>query len=275
MPSPPPQFAQEFAREQDPIDAAELLRAGCATVVHREAVETTMTEARLLAADSSRPLPAVVVADRQLLGRGRRGAGWWQAGGSLAASLVVAAHGVDSGPRPTWALACGIALAEAIAAVEPAVEPLLRWPNDIEVGGRKLAGILVETVGDTRAIFGIGVNTAGSVTAAPEPLRGRLVTLPDLTGRMLPRSRLLAALLPRLLELLDLATTDPRALMARYRPRCALEGQSVTIHVGARSHQGLCRGIADSGALVIDTPAGRMEFSSGSLTAPADVWQPG
>ena len=275
MPSSPPQFAQEFAREQDPIDEAELLRAGFATVVHRDAVETTMTEARLLAADSARPLPAVVVADRQLLGRGRRGACWWQAGGSLAASLVVAARGEDTGPRPTWSLACGIALAEAIAAVEPAVEPLLRWPNDVEVGGRKLAGILVETVSDARAIFGIGVNTAGSAAAAPEPLRRRLVTLPDLTGRMLPRARLLVALLPRLLELLDLATSDPQALMARYRPRCGLAGRTVTIHIGAQSHQGLCRGIADTGALVIDTPAGRMEFSSGSLTAPADVWQPG
>ena len=86
MPSSPPQFAQEFAGEHDPIDAAALLRAGFATVVHRDAVDTTMTEARLLAADSSRPLPAVIVTDRQILGRGRRGAGWWQAGGSLAAA---------------------------------------------------------------------------------------------------------------------------------------------------------------------------------------------
>lgn len=269
MPSLPPQFAPDA----DPIDVAALLACGFAAVVHRDAVETTMEESRLMAADPGQPVPAVVVADRQSHGRGRRGAGWWQATGSLAASVVVAARGATGGPQPWWSLACGVALAETIAALEPTVDPRVRWPNDLEVGGRKLAGILTETASPGRAIFGIGVNTAGTAAAAPAPLRQRLVTLPDLTGRLLSRTRLLATFLPRLLALLESAAAEPEVLAVRYRPRCALLGRSVTIHVGPLTHEGICLGITDSGALVLDTPAGRMQFSSGSLTAPADVWR--
>jgi BirA family biotin operon repressor/biotin-[acetyl-CoA-carboxylase] ligase len=257
----------QVASGPEPLDVAVLAAVGFERVVHLAEAESTMDEARRVAADREHPLPALVVADRQTSGRGRRGAGWWQADGSLAASVVI-----DGPPRPTWSLACGVALGEALRGLEPTLDVRIKWPNDLEVAGRKLAGIIVEADASGRGIFGIGVNTAGAAAQAPEALRDRLVTLPDLTGRSIDRTRLLAALLPRLLDLVRAIDADPTELERRYRPLCSLDGRDVTIHVGTESHRGVCRGIASNGGLVIDTPAGRKTFTTGSLTPPGAEW---
>jgi BirA family biotin operon repressor/biotin-[acetyl-CoA-carboxylase] ligase len=258
----------QVASGPEPLDVSALAAAGFERVVHLAEAESTMHEARRVAADREHPLPALVVADRQTSGRGRRGAGWWQADGSLAASVVI-----DGPPRPTWSLACGVALGEALRGLEPTLDVRIKWPNDLEVAGRKLAGIIVEADACGRGIFGIGVNTAGAAAQAPEALRDRLVTLPDLTGRSIDRTRLLAALLPRLLDLVRAIDADPAELERRYRPLCSLDGRDVTIHVGTESHRGVCRGIASDGGLVIDTPAGRKTFTTGSLTPPGTEWR--
>lgn len=255
----------------DAIDLEYLKRAtGLATVELLAEVCSTMDRARELAADPACPLPAAIVADRQTLGRGRRGARWWQPPGSLAVSLVVHAA---LGPRPIWSLACGVAVAEAIRSLEPNVAAVVRWPNDVEVGGRKLAGIIVETAGVGRTIFGIGVNTTGSVQAAPAGLRHRLVTLPDLTGRPLSRQIFLSALVPRLVALLVDLEANPGAVASRYRPLCALDGTFVRVHSADGVQAGTCRGIAADGSLVLDTAAGRVLLCSGSLTPPGDEWR--
>lgn len=267
----------------DPLDPHALPpAAGLATFEHVAVTGSTMERARELAADPGSPLPALVVADRQTMGRGRRGARWWQADGSLAASLVV--ESTQSAPPPTWSLACGVALAESVEAVEPTVAATVRWPNDVEVAGRKLAGILVETAPFGRAVFGIGVNTTGSSRDAPPPLDARVVTIPDLTGRGLPRQRLLAEFLPRFLRLLGEMKENPRAFVPRYRLRCSLTGHPVTVHQedpsdsqgasrASRRLTGICRGIAEDGGLLLETAAGPVHLVSGSLTDPADVWR--
>ncbi len=263
----------------DPIDPAVLMaRTGLATFEHHAAVGSTMERARALAQITACPLPAAVVADTQSLGRGQRGARWWQAPGSLAVSAVVEAKpdaqaaGMPT-PPAVWSLACGVALAESLAAVAPAIEPMLRWPNDIEANGRKLAGILVEATPGGRAIFGIGVNTTGSCGDAPPPLDKKIVTVPDLTGSPLPREQLLVDFLPRLFALLAATAVDPEAFVARYRTRCGLDGHPVTVFSGDDRLTGLCRGIAADGRLMVDTSSGRVHVSSGSLTHPADIWR--
>jgi BirA family biotin operon repressor/biotin-[acetyl-CoA-carboxylase] ligase len=258
----------------DPFDAAALVGpgrlAGCEWLAE---AASTMDRAREIAADAARPLPCAVGADRQLAGRGRRGARWWQPPGSLAVSIVVAVDGGAGQPPPGWSLACGVAVAESIRALEPEAKALVRWPNDVEVAGRKLAGILVEAASTGRAIFGIGVNTTGSATAAPAAIASRVATLPDITGRSLPRQRLLEALVPRLLTLLADLGRDPNVLADRYRPLCALTDRPITVHAGDTRLVGTCRGIAADGRLIVDTPAGRQFVASGSLTPPAEIWR--
>lgn len=260
----------------DPIDVQSLVAtAGLATCEHLAEVGSTMERARELAATAETRLPALVVADRQPLGRGQRGARWWQADGSLAMSLVVEASGAGGPPPTVWSLACGVALAESLAVLVPEVDPLVRWPNDVEVAGRKIAGILVEALPGGRAVFGVGVNTTGSSAEAPVEIAARLVTVPDLVGTSLPRGRLLADFLPRLFALLDVTAADPAALVPRHRARCCLDGQVVTVHRGGERLTGICRGIAADGALLLDTTDGREVVRSGSLTPPERVWRGG
>lgn len=258
----------------DPIEEAWLrAAAGLATAEVVAEAPSTMDRARDIAADPHSRLPAVVIAGRQTDGRGRRGAVWWQPPGSLAVSLVLDGVVGGGGVKPTWSLACGVALTETIRDLEPAVEARVRWPNDVEVAGRKLAGILVESVAAGRVVFGVGVNTSGRGEDAPEPLRSRVVTLPDVTGRTMPRQRLLAALVPRLLELLGRLAVEPRTLSRRYRPLCSLTGSTVRVFVGDTIHAGVCRGIDDGGGLIIETETGRTVVRSGSLTPPGDEWR--
>jgi BirA family biotin operon repressor/biotin-[acetyl-CoA-carboxylase] ligase len=260
----------------DAIDPDALrARAGIATFIHLAEADSTMDRARTVAADPAIPLPAAVVADRQHAGRGAR---WWQPPGSLAMSLVLDAAVGGGEVRPTWSLACGVALADALMALEPTLEPRVRWPNDIEVEGAKLAGILVEMVAGGRVIFGVGVNTTGRAADAPAGIGRAIATLPDLVGHPLPRQRLLEAFVPGLLELLAEIANDPDTLAARYRPLCGLTGRDVTVFRGPSSGegpdriQGPCLGIDRYGALVIDTIAGRLHLESGSLTDPAAAW---
>lgn len=263
----------------DVFDPDTLIRAGhLAHVEHLAETGSTMDVARQMAAKPDARLPLLVIADRQSSGRGRRGAGWWHAPGSLAVSLVVNTYalGARGVPPATWSLACGVALAESIRELVPDIEAVVRWPNDVEVPGRKkLAGILVETAPEGRVIFGVGVNTTGTAADAPEAIRHRVATIPDVARRPLSRHELLETFLPRLFGLVAAMNHDPAKLPARYRPLCCLTGTTVTIHVGDARHTGICLGMADDGQLVLDTSQGVMRFASGSLTPPEDVWPGG
>lgn len=267
--------------DPDDLDVASVrAAAGLATLERLAETGSTMALARAWAAERSVALPAAVVADRQTAGHGRRGASWWQSPGSLATSLVLDAAALGPLPAPTapvtplFSLACGVALAETVRGLVPEVEALVRWPNDVVAGGRKLAGILVETAPGGRIVIGIGVNTAGSSRDAPPRLERRVATIPDLAGRPLPRGRLLVALVPRLLRLLGETTRDSGVLVERYRVLCSLTGTTVTVHrEDGRRLTGPCLGIDGTGALVVDSVLGRVHLVSGSLTDPAEVWR--
>jgi BirA family biotin operon repressor/biotin-[acetyl-CoA-carboxylase] ligase len=113
-----------------------------------------------------------LVAARQTAGRGRQGRTWFDGAGNFMGSTAVHRRYGDP-PPPTLALLAGLALHEAVAGLLPAdARPVLKWPNDLMVGGAKLAGILLEAVGDS-VIVGIGVNLA----AAPELPDRRTIAL--------------------------------------------------------------------------------------------------
>lgn len=257
----------------DPIDPAILGAILGGSVEHLVETPSTMERGRALAAEAGR-LPAVVVADRQTAGRGRQGAAWWQAPGSLTTSVVIDARDLGgTEPAAWWSLATAVALATALEDLAPAVAPRVRWPNDLFVAERKLAGILVERVGAHRAVFGVGVNTTGSAVTAPAPLRDRVATWPDLTGTILPRQTLLVAFLPRLVGTLRECIARPSRLVELFRPRCGLSGSDLTVYQGPRVLSGRCQGIDADGALVLDTVAGRLHLASASLTPPQAVWR--
>lgn len=265
---------------------------GLATVECHDRLSSTMDRGRELAASTS-GLPALIMATRQHAGRGRRGAAWWQPPGSLAMTLVLDARKTiehAGGPLPLWAPACGLAVAEAIETVCPTVRPQVRWPNDVEVGGRKLAGVLVEATTSHHVLIGVGINTTGSAAAAPVRLRERLTTLPDAGGRSILPEELLEAVVPRLVATITAAGTVAGRveIVHRYQAFCSLTNHPVTLfdvlaeqlgrpagtpaHLRAARLSGRCGGVDESGRLLVDSAAGRLAIIAGSLTDPAAIW---
>jgi BirA family biotin operon repressor/biotin-[acetyl-CoA-carboxylase] ligase len=117
-----------------------------------------------------------LIADRQTAGRGRLGRDWFDGAGNFMGSTVVHS-GLGDPPPSSLALLAGLALHEVIFAhLPPSHHAMLKWPNDVLVSSAKLAGILLERIGDA-VIVGIGVNLA----IAPELADRDIIALADIT----------------------------------------------------------------------------------------------
>ena len=157
--------------------------------VHREfpgrAIDYFASVDSTMRAAAGHPPGYVVVAGEQTTGQGRHGRSWHSAAGSgLYCSLVLE-------PRPILTLALGLATAGAIAHAA-GVECDLRWPNDVMLGGKKVAGILVQLSGAI-AIAGIGINLHH--TAFPADLEAIATSLKTHTGNEADAAGILIALL--------------------------------------------------------------------------------
>ena len=123
------------------------------TVHHEAEVDSTNDWAkRLIHDDALGATPALVWADGQTRGRGQGSNTWWSDAGSLTASVVVdpEALGLAIAVRPRVALGVAAAMVDAVEELAPGTFAGIRWPNDVEVAGRKLGGVLVEGVAGPR-----------------------------------------------------------------------------------------------------------------------------
>jgi BirA family transcriptional regulator, biotin operon repressor / biotin---[acetyl-CoA-carboxylase] ligase len=125
--------------------------------VIRTVALTGSTNADMIAlASSGAPEGTWLRAEQQSGGRGRMGRGWQSPPGNLYASTIVRLQPNDP-VAPTLALVAAVALAETVQAYAPSVAVTIKWPNDLLICGAKIAGILLERVGDA-VVVGIGVN---------------------------------------------------------------------------------------------------------------------
>ena len=177
----------------------------------------------------------------QQAGRGRQGRSWVSAPGNFYGSTLVRVRTGDPAPQ-TLSLAAGLALIEAVEVAVPDQPLLLKWPNDLLLSGRKLAGILLERSGD-RIAAGFGVNLA----AAPQ-LTDREGA--SLNSKVVPQAfaPLLAASFSRLLQLWR---ESPSAMLAQaWLARAHPVGSSLTVHSGSgETVSGTFDGIDPDGAL--------------------------
>jgi len=157
-------------------------------------VERTASTQRLLGRDD--PEGAVAVADEQTEGRGRLGRQWHAA--ARTSLLVSVLLRPDAAPArlPELSLVAGRACAEAIAETA-GLETEVKFPNDVLVRGRKVAGILAEA-SEGRVVLGIGVNVSQRAGQLPEQPRSPATSLLLESGREVDRAELLVALLDRL-----------------------------------------------------------------------------
>jgi BirA family biotin operon repressor/biotin-[acetyl-CoA-carboxylase] ligase len=214
--------------------------------VHLRETDSTNLLARELAGRGA-PHGTLVSADQQTAGRGRQGRAWSaQPGASLLCSWVV------RDPGSLLPLAAGVAVADLAGE-----RARVKWPNDVLIDGRKLAGILVEGRPQERwAVLGIGINVALRIERLPEELRDRAATLGLGPTDLEPA-------LARLQHRLEhwLAATDADVLDA-VRARDALLGGPVRWDGGT----GTGAGIDTAGRLLIDLPDGsRVALDAGEV----------
>lgn len=200
----------------------------------------------------------VLVAELQTGGRGRRDRTWTSPTGSgLTCSVLIDLADAAANRRP-WALTCAaLALAEAVESVAE-IEAKLKWPNDLQIDGRKAAGLLATTSG-TAVVLGMGLN----VSSTPDELPGPGATsLAESGAASVDRAALLVATLDALRGLVDgwlAAGGDPHAsgILAAYRKRSATLGLGVRVDLeGGRSITGTAADVDDDGRLVVQLDAG-------------------
>jgi BirA family biotin operon repressor/biotin-[acetyl-CoA-carboxylase] ligase len=213
------------------------------------------------------PAGLVAVADHQTAGRGRLDRRWESPPGANLLASVLLRPGC--GAEELHLCAGAVALAGADACREVAgVEPVLKWPNDLLLGGAKLAGVLAEAEFKgsnlSAVIVGIGINVAW-----PGPAEALGTSLDDAAGSAQPVDRrvlldlLLTGLEPRC-ELLEDAA-GRRDLADEVRRRCATLGQRVRVILPTEELIGRADAIDDVGRLVVETDSGPRPVSAGDV----------
>lgn len=188
----------------------------------------------------------------QEAGRGRQGRTWVSATGNFFGSTLVQLRECDPPPQ-TLSLAAGLALIEAIDVAVPHQPVTLKWPNDVMLGDKKLAGILLERSGD-RVAVGFGVNLA----SAPSLLDREGAAL---NGKIVPQAfaPLLAASFARLLELWR--QSEPSMLALAWLARAHPVGTRLTVHsTGEELISGSFDGVEPDGALRLRRDDGMVDI---------------
>lgn len=218
--------------------------------------------------------PRLVWTGRQTAGRGRGANVWWSAPGSLTFSLVVdgAALGVESHRRPQLALVTGLAVLEALALFVPEMSLGLKWPNDVWLAGRKVAGILVETSSrcPERLVIGVGVNVSNSFRSAPAEICHAATSIVDESAEGATAPAVLLAFLSAWFRLVRDFADQELLLAERWRRHCVLAGRPVRLTAGSVVVDGGCVGIDDGGALLIETTRGRERHIAGTVRRMSD-----
>jgi BirA family biotin operon repressor/biotin-[acetyl-CoA-carboxylase] ligase len=198
-----------------------------------------------------------IVAEVQTAGRGRGGRAFSSPEGGLYASLLVAAEPADL-PGPLVAVS-GLAVAEALEDVA-GVTCALKWPNDVWIGGRKVAGLLLESAGGALVSVGVGVNVRAVPADLAADVRRTSTALDVEAGRPIPRERVLVALLGRIdAHLAGLRSPAARTALERaWHRRLALRDARVSwTEAGTRRTGRLLDASWADGLDVLDDAAGR------------------
>lgn len=231
---------------------------------HFRLTDSTNARARELA-EAGAPGGTVVTADEQIAGRGRQGRGWTAPpGGALLYSAIL--RPLDE-RHLLLPLAVPIAVCEAAEELQPGIECRIKWPNDVWLDSRKLAGVLIEAKPqDGWAVIGVGLNLTIEREEFPPELRETAISLAaahlagrgslDGPGALEAASRALDSSLERWV---DAAEKD---ILAAWRQRDALRGREIAWEGGS----GVADGVDGRGRLVVVSSAGeRLLLGAGEV----------
>jgi BirA family biotin operon repressor/biotin-[acetyl-CoA-carboxylase] ligase len=157
---------------------------------------------------------------------------------------------------------------------EPARSQVMRaqikWPNDVILHDRKVAGILIECPGGVapakdRVIIGVGINVNNSWHNAPPDVAASGIAICDVAGQSLDRQSILTAFLRAIEGRIKQLSAERAVLQDAWQERSCLTDREVTVETDGRKVEGRCTGIADDGALLVKTKSATERFYSGSV----------
>ncbi len=236
------------------------------TLVYERSVGSTNTWAAEIVSAAKCKLPLLVLADEQTAGRGRELNQWWSSEGSIMLSLAVDRSTLTIEPQSLCSLGVGCALLSTLDSFVESSDLALKWPNDVMLRGKKVAGILIETAGTAASalVIGIGVNLNTDFQSAPSEIQSRATSVSRILGKQIPATKFLVDLLANLANLFS-GNLQSGEILSQYRRANFLFGQLVRIRQGNQHFTGTCMDVDSSGAIIVLTDAGAVALVSGTV----------
>ena len=253
-----------------PSTVGQMLRTGLYTAIigrsvrYYQSTGSTMDDAAQWARDGAEE-GAVVVAETQTASRGRMGRRWISDTGNLYFSVLFRP---DVSALPLLSPLAGVAVARGIRQVA-GLYPAIKWPNDITIDGRKVAGILAESATSgariEHAIVGVGINVALDVSGDSE-IAATAASLNDLAGFEIDRPELLRRILQHM-DALYLDVRRGRSPIGEWRRWLDTLGRRVVVTHHGASHSGVAEDIDDLGNLLLRADDGELlTLTAGDIT---------
>lgn len=240
---------------------------------HNE-VGSTNAEAFELARNGARE-GTVVMAESQAGGKGRLGRKWESPAGLNIYMSILLRPPIPPEEAHWLTFVAAVAAAEAISEFCPA-RPVLKWPNDVLVNGRKAAGILLEMGSEPErvhfVVMGIGVNVNMTRSMFPEYIRNTATSVREAKGGEVDRSALAA----RLLSSVELwykvyLAEGPVPILSEWKRYFGFEGKEIRVVSFGNAVKGVCLGVDDTGALLIREPGGAVrKIVAGDMEAASE-----
>jgi len=270
-----------LSKSSDPITADEIREGLCTKVfgkkniVYLKETDSTNTRAKELAAQGA-PEGTLIIAEKQTKGRGRRGRSWFSPpGGGIYFSLILR-PAISPTETPRITLMTAVVLAETLISLMK-LKLRIKWPNDILVNGKKLAGILTEISTEMDAVnyivVGLGMNVNTRFENFPSEIKKNATSILIETGEQFPRVRLIQHYLKLYEQYYDMFKKNNfEPIMKRWKELADIIGKQIKVDVVGKTHIGKVIDVDNDGVLILKDDQGRLQrIFSGDVTLARQV----
>lgn len=233
-------------------------------------VDSTNMRAKDLAEAGARE-GTVVIAESQTAGRGRRGREWFSSPGNGIYATLILRPAMPPIGAPRITLMTAVAVAEALLSLVE-LDLKIKWPNDILIKGRKLAGILTEITTEMDAVnyivVGLGLNVNSPSESFPKEIREKATSIFIETGEQFSRARLVRTILEQFEKYYEMFKKNEFfSIIHRWKQLSDIVGKKISVDVLGQEHMGEVVDIDDDGVLILKDDQGRIQrIISGDVT---------
>lgn len=236
-------------------------------IIYLPTVDSTNQEVKRIA--SIHPNGTVVIAEQQTAGKGRLGRVWSSPNGTGLWLSILLKPEIEPNKIADITLVCGLGVCKAIRKYT-GLNTLIKWPNDVIIGNKKICGILTETTVEANRISyvvtGIGINV--NTTEFDDDIKHKATSLSIEAGSVINKENLFKEIMLTLEEELDNYFSNPEgSISEEYTALCATLGREVTVSRGNTTFSGKAVTVEATGDLIVELSDGTVEkVSSGEVT---------